>query len=98
MTPTIDTAVPRRRTTLRGTVLSVVTARTPWVHTDAVLGDDTGTLVLRFVGRSSVPGLVPGRTLVVDGTPGVVDGDLVMLNPIYSFDGAGSGSGSGINW
>jgi len=91
VTSAIATAVPRHRTTLLGTVLSVVTAESPWVHTDAVLGDDTGTLVLRFVGRSSVPGLVPGR-------PGVVDGDLVMLNPIYSFDGAGSGSGSGINW
>ena len=98
MTSAIATAVPRHRTTLLGTVLSVVTAESPWVHTDAVLGDDTGTLVLRFVGRSSVPGLLPGRMLVVDGTPGVIDGDLVMLNPIYSFDGAGSGSGSGINW
>lgn|GEM_PF-2422609 len=98
MTPTIATAVPRRRISLRGRVLSVVTAEAPWVHTDAVLGDDTGTLVLRFVGRSSVPGLVSGRTLVVDGTPGVLGGDLVMLNPVYSFDGAGSGSGSGTNW
>jgi hypothetical protein len=50
------------------------------------------------MGRSFVPGLVTGRTLVVDGTPGVIDGDLVMLNPVYSFDGAGSGSGSGTNW
>ena len=24
--------------------------------------------------------------------------DLVMLNPVYSFDGAGSGSGPGSNW
>jgi hypothetical protein len=98
VTSTIATAVPRRRTTLRGTVRSVVTAETPWVHTDAVLGDDTGALVLRFAGRSSVPGLLPGRMLVVDGTPGVIDGDLVMLNPVYSFDGAGSGSGPGSNW
>ena len=98
MTSAIATAVPRHRTTLLGTVLSVVTAESPWVHTDAVLGDDTGTLLLRFVGRSSVPGLVTGRKLVVDGTPGVLGGGLVMLNPVYSFDGAGSGSGSGTNW
>jgi hypothetical protein len=98
VTLAIAAAVPRRRTTLRGMVLSVVTAKTPWVHTDAVLGDDTGTLVLRFMGRSSLPGLVTGCTLVIDGTPGVIDGDLVMLNPVYSFDGAGSVSGSGTNW
>jgi hypothetical protein len=57
----------------------------PSVQTDVIISDGTGCLYLRFVGRSSVPGMEVGRRLVVDGTPGVVHGDLVMLNPVYSF-------------
>jgi hypothetical protein len=90
---TIGAAVPRRRGKFRGAVVSVVSTETPWVHTDAVLDDGTGRLVLRFVGRSSVPGVEIGRHLVVEGTPGVVAGKMVMLNPLYSFDGVGCGSG-----
>jgi hypothetical protein len=82
---TISSAVPRRRTTLRGDVVSVVSTERPWVRTDATISDGTGSLVLRLVGRSSVPGLEVGRRLVVDGTPGLVDDVLVMLNPVYSF-------------
>ena len=67
----------------------MVSTRAPWARTDAILGDGTGTLVLRFLGRGSVPGLEPGRRLVVEGTPGHVGRKLVMLNPVYSFDDAG---------
>jgi hypothetical protein len=55
------------------------------VRTDAIITDGTGCLVLRFVGRSSVPGVEVGGRLVVYGTPGLVRRDLVMLNPLYSF-------------
>ena len=85
MITAIASAVPRRRTTLRGDVVSVVSTERPWVRTDATISDGTGSLVLRFVGRSSVPGVEVGRSLVVDGTPGLVGRDLVMLNPVYSF-------------
>ncbi len=85
MISAISSAIPRRRTTLRGEVVSVVSTERPWVRTDATISDDTGSLVLRFVGRSAVPGLEVGRRLVVDGTPGLVDDGLVMLNPVYSF-------------
>jgi hypothetical protein len=53
------------------------------------MDDGTGTLVLRLVGRASVPGIEPGRRLVVEGTPGLVGRELVMLNPVYSFEDAG---------
>jgi hypothetical protein len=86
---TIAAAVPRRRATFRGSVVSVVSAETPTVRTDAVIDDGTGRLVLRFIGRSSVPGIEPGRHVVVEGTPGVVAGHPVVVNPRYSFDGAG---------
>lgn len=81
----ISSAVPRQRTTLCGAIVSVAHDRHPWVRTDVAISDGTGTLVLRFVGRWSVPGLEVGRRLIVDGTPGVVDGKVVMLNPLYSF-------------
>jgi hypothetical protein len=86
---TIGSALPRHRTTLRGKIVSVNRMERPWVRTDAVVSDGTGTLVLRFVGRRSMPGLDAGRFVVVEGTPGLVGGELVMLNPLYSFDGAG---------
>ena len=89
MTPTIASVVTRRRTTLRGEVVSVTSTAVPWARTDATLDDGTGRLVLRFLGRATVPGVEPGRRLVVDGTPGLVGRKLVMLNPIYSFDEAG---------
>ncbi len=47
--------------------------------------DSTGELVLRFIGRASVPGLVEGRWVVAQGTPGLVEGATVMSNPLYSF-------------
>jgi hypothetical protein len=81
----IAAAVPRRRTTVRGQVLSVVSLQRPWVRTDATIDDGTGSLLLRFLGRSAVPGLIAGRQVVAQGTPGFVRGVLVMLNPIYQF-------------
>ena len=77
--------VLRTRNTVRGEVVSVVSCQRPWVRTDAELSDGTGTLVLRFIGRASVPGLVAGCRVVAQGTPGLVGGAVVMLNPLYSF-------------
>jgi hypothetical protein len=86
---TIASAAPRQRTMLRGQIVSINGLETPLVRTDAVLSDGTGTIVLRFVGRRSIPGLDVGRSVIVEGTPGRVGDMLVMLNPLYSFDGAG---------
>ncbi len=76
---------PRRRATVSGEVLSVVSSERPWVRTDVELGDGTGVVVLRFVGRAEVPGLVPGVRIVADGTPGGRNGKLVVHNPLYEF-------------
>ena len=94
MIQTIAAVESRQRATLRGEIVSVNGFETPWVRTNAVVSDGTGTLVLRFVGRRSIPGIDVGRTVVVKGTPGFVSGELVMLNPIYSFEEAGCDSGS----
>jgi len=89
VTLTIASVVPRRRTTLRGAIVSVEAYERPWVRSDVTLSDGTGSIVLRFTGRRSVPGMVPGRQVRVKGTPGLERGNLVMLNPLYSFDDAG---------
>ncbi len=83
-TTAIAAVVPRRRTRVRGEIVSVVSYERPWVRTDAEMTDGTGNLVLRFLGRSGIPGLVPGSQIEAEGTPGLVRGVLVMLNPRYS--------------
>ncbi len=74
-----------RRCTVEGEVVTVVTVERPWVRTDAEITDGTGSVVLRFVGRRSIPGLVPGRRVIAEGTPASGRGAMVMLNPLYSF-------------
>ena len=75
----------RRRCTVVGQVVSVVGVERPWVRTDAEITDGTASIVLRFAGRRSVPGFVPGRRVVAEGTPALGRGTMVMLNPLYSF-------------
>lgn len=82
----IAALVARRRAVVAGEVESVVSYERPWVRTDAVLGDGTGTVTLRFMGRSGVPGVAVGSRLIAEGTPVVERGVLLMRNPLYSFD------------
>jgi hypothetical protein len=82
----IGALTPRRRSTVCGNVARVKTYRRPWLRTDAELADDTGCVVLRFVGRSDLPGIVVGRRLRAEGTPSSQDGQIVILNPIYAFE------------
>ncbi|MDA8315511.1 MAG: hypothetical protein ACP5PM_05300 [Acidimicrobiales bacterium] len=53
---------------------------------DALLDDGTGTITLRWLGRTQVPGISTGTSVTVEGT--VVDqhGLLVLLNPMYRFE------------
>jgi hypothetical protein len=93
-TTAIAAVVLRKRNTVRGEIISVAHYERPWVRTDAVLDDGTGTLVLRFFGRAAVPGLVTGSRVKAQGTPGRVDGTVVMINPIYSFTAGDCASGT----
>jgi hypothetical protein len=79
----------RTRSAVRGTITRVTTSRRPWVHTDVELTDQTGAVVLLFMGRSGVPGVVEGRRLRAEGTPLLQRGRLVMLNPSYAFEAEG---------
>ena len=66
----ISAVVLRKRNTVRGEIVCVMSTQRPWVRTDAELRDATGSLVLRFIGRASVPGLVNGRHVVAAGDTG----------------------------
>jgi hypothetical protein len=81
----ISALVPRRRSTITGQIVDVTPRVKPWVRLDVESSDGTGTLTLRFTGRSQIPGLTVGRALIVQGTPADVRGHMVILNPVYSF-------------
>jgi len=50
---------------------------------EAELWDGTGRLTLLFLGRRRIPGLTPGRHVIVHGRAIVRDGDRTMVNPRY---------------
>ncbi len=86
MIPTaISAAVPRKRSTMAGRVVGVTAFSRPRVRLDVEFSDGTGTGVLRFLGRLEIPGMVPGRSLEVEGTPAMEHGRLIILNPLYKF-------------
>jgi hypothetical protein len=80
----IGALVPRRRCTVEGKIVTATSYQRPWVRTDVELSDGTGVVVLRFMGRSGVPGVRSGRRMVASGTPRPDHGELVILNPIYT--------------
>ena len=84
-TTAISAVVPRKRCTVLGTIVSVTAILRPSVRLNVALDDGTGTLELRFLSRTEIPGMAPGRRLRVEGTP-MREGDvLLMLNPLYTF-------------
>ena len=56
----------------------------PWANVaslECVVVDETGGLVVVFLGRRRVAGIELGRRLVVDGVVGAHRGYLAMMNP-----------------
>ncbi len=74
----------REMATLRGTI-TVLTMKprsgTPWL--EAEFSDGSGTLTLIWMGRRSIPGVVAGRELSVQGRVSYVDGQRRLYNPLY---------------
>jgi hypothetical protein len=83
----IAAVVPRRPTNVEGRIVAVAAWVRPWVRLNVELCDGTGTITLRFMGRTEIPGMVPGRRLSVDGIPSMDGGDLIVLNPLFTFLG-----------
>ncbi|MHB1582351.1 MAG: single stranded DNA-binding domain-containing protein [Acidimicrobiales bacterium] len=93
---TVADALPRCRATVTGTLASVAVHRGmpgrplgtgPGSWLGAVLDDGTGVLLLRWLGRHTVPGVEQGARLTVEGTVSCTsDGRPVLLNPLYRFE------------
>jgi hypothetical protein len=58
---------------------------------DYGLEDATGEIHLVFLGRRGIPGLAPGAVVTVEGTAGVDNDRLVLLNPLYQIESTGPG-------
>jgi hypothetical protein len=107
----VDVA-PRHRAVLQGVVRRVASRAAAGPHGrgagsgafDAWLDDGTGEVLVRWVGRARVPGVVPGVSLCVEGTVGEADRVPVILNPLYRFDADSStpavsdGSSTSTSW
>ena len=76
----------RQRARVAGRVKSVTVK--PWGDTASLqvqLTDDHGRLVVAFLGRRQIPGLIPGSKIVVEGTVADLRGQIGMINPSYEF-------------
>lgn len=74
----------RRPGTVRGRLGAVRSVAGPNGPTlEAELSDATGSVVLVFLGRRSIPGLASGAALEARGTPRAHRGRTEVLNPLY---------------
>jgi hypothetical protein len=85
-TTPISVLQPRQRVRVAGRVRSLTVQ--PWGDVPTLqvqLTDDKGKLVVAFLGRRQIAGLIPGSRILVDGTVTQRRGVLVMINPDYEF-------------
>jgi hypothetical protein len=74
----------RERVRVAGRVKSMTVQ--PWgsVPTlECAIADETGKMVVAFLGRRKIPGIEPGSRLVVEGTVSNRKGRLTIINPTY---------------
>jgi hypothetical protein len=81
----ISAVVERRPAMVDGWVTGVAAYVRPWVRLDVEFCDGTGSITLRFLGRTQVPGIIKDRRMTVEGTPWMDGERLVILNPLYTF-------------
>ncbi|MYM20755.1 DNA-binding protein [Brevibacterium sp. 5221] len=80
----IGAAAAREPVRLAGVIASVtrsVAEEAP--RCDVVVSDGTGSVEARFLGRRDIPGIAPGRVIVVTGRCCDRGGRLRLLNPAY---------------
>jgi amino acid transporter len=72
----------RKRAKVAGRVRAVRVQRGPGAsNLECTVGDESGSVLLVFQGRPSVPGIAPGARLVIEGMVGSWRDDLAILNP-----------------
>ena len=84
----ISTLHARQRARVAGRIRSLTVQ--PWgsVPTlECVVDDDQGRVVVAFLGRRQIAGLVPGARILIEGTVSERKGRLTIINPDYEFVG-----------
>src|SRR5689334_20904187 len=74
----------RERARVKGRVRSLRVQ--PWAGAptvECVLVDDTGGLIVVFLGRRWIPGIGPGTVLIAEGMVGEHNGRPAIINPDY---------------
>ena len=80
----IGEAPDRERVRLRGTLRTVTLRPRGGVPAlEAELYDGTGSITVIWLGRRQISGVVPGRSLEIQGRIGRHDGQRIMYNPRY---------------
>ena len=80
----IGAAPDREPVRLRGTLRTVTLRPRGGVPAlEAELYDGTGTITIIWLGRRTIAGVDPGRSLEVQGRIGRHDGQRIMYNPRY---------------
>ena len=80
----IGDAADRERVRLRGTLRTVTLRPRGGVPAlEAELYDGTGSITVIWLGRRQISGVVPGRSLEIQGRIGRHDGQRIMYNPRY---------------
>jgi RecG-like helicase len=70
--------------TMFGRLRSVETAsKAASATVEAELFDGTDSVVLAWIGRRRIPGIEPGKTILVRGRLGERDGAKIIYNPYY---------------
>lgn len=83
-TPT-DELVARRRATVAGEVRSVrIVPRAGAPALEVTISDGRGTVTGVFLGRRRIPGISPGRRIVIEGMVGADRRRLMIFNPVYT--------------
>lgn len=81
---TIADSPLRRRTTLAGEMTSIrVVPRAGSPTLEVNVNDGTGIAVAIFTGRRSIPGITPGKGIVLEGVARKERNRIVLLNPGY---------------
>jgi RecG-like helicase len=91
--PCVPIAEGRSRELINVTgTLRAVTLRPrgPSLTMEADLWDGTGNITLVWLGRRDIPGIEPGRRIVVRGRLATIKGEPTIFNPTYELRAAGT--------
>lgn len=82
----IGDAEPRKEVTVAGEISSLrIVPRAGTPSLEATVSDGTGSIIVVWTGRRQIPGVAPGKRLVLSGrgTPQGPGGRLTVFNPRY---------------